>query len=280
MIVALFVIASVVFSGALLTSALQQVKDKVDVRAYFLTTAQESDILSLKKKLEALPEVDHVDYVSSADNLAAFQAKHSNDQLVLQALSELDNNPLGATLNIRTKELSQYQGIADFLQHKNILGSDGGQMIDKVDYDQNNAKKLAIDRLTAIIAIARKLGLIITLVLVGVALMIIFNTIRLVIYMSREEISIMKLVGASNMYIRGPFFITGVMYGVLAGIIVLAILYPVTYYATPFTDALSLTNLFRYYMLNFGQIFALIVGSGALIGGISSYLAVRKYLQV
>src|ERR1035437_7419061 len=96
MTVALFVISSVLFVGALLTSTLNQIKDKVDVNIYFVTSAPESDILSLQKTLQAMPEVQSVDYLSSDQALQAFKDRHINDQLTLQALAELDQNPLGA----------------------------------------------------------------------------------------------------------------------------------------------------------------------------------------
>src|ERR1035437_8905935 len=89
MIIALFVISSVLFVGALLTSALNQIKDKVDINIYFVTSAPESDILSLQKTLQAMPEVKSVDYVSSDQALQAFKDRHINDQLTLQALAEL-----------------------------------------------------------------------------------------------------------------------------------------------------------------------------------------------
>ncbi len=98
--------------------------------------------------------------------------------------------------------------------------------------------------------------------------------------MSREEISVMKLVGASNMYIRGPFVITGIMYGVISAIITLAIFFPIMYSLRTFGTAFANIDLFQYYLTNFSQIFALILVSGALIGGVSSYLAVKRYLKV
>ena len=149
MIIALFVISSVLFVGALLTSALNQIKDKVDINVYFVTTAQESDILSLQKTLQAMPEVKSVDYVSSDQALQDFKDRHVNDQSTLQALSELDKNPLGAVLNIKAQDPSQYESIAGFLQGKNFISRDGTPIVESVNYAKN---KVAIDRLTAIIS--------------------------------------------------------------------------------------------------------------------------------
>jgi cell division transport system permease protein len=277
MVVALFVISSVLFVGALLTSTLNQIKDKVDINIYFVTSAPESDILTLQKTLQAMPEVKSVEYVSSDQALQAFKDRHINDQLTLQALSELDQNPLGAVLNVKAQEPSQYESIASYLQGRNLLSKDGAPIVESVNYAKN---KVAIDRLTAIISSSQKLGFAITVVLVLLSILITFNTIRLIIYMSREEISVMKLVGASNMHVRGPFVVTGFMYGIVAALLTLIILYPLMFYVRGFTSAFAGVDLLQYYARHFGEIFVLLVGSGALIGGLSSYLAVKRYLEV
>lgn len=277
MVIALFVISSVLFVGALLTSSLNQIKDKVDINIYFVTSASESDILALQKTLQAMPEVKSVDYISSEKALQNFKDRHVNDQLTLQALAELDKNPLGAVLNVKAKEPSQYEGIATFLEDQNLISKDGAPIVESVNYAKN---KVAIDRLTAIISSGQRLGFAITILLVLISILITFNTIRLVIYMSREEISVMKLVGASNMHVRGPFVVTGFMYGVAASLLTIIMLYPIVFYVRDFTMAFAGVDLLQYYLRHFGEIFVLLVVSGVLIGGVSSYLAVKRYLRV
>ena len=277
MVVALFVISSVLFVGALLTSTLNQIKDKVDVNIYFVTSAPEADILALQKNLKEMPEVNNVEYVSREQSLQAFKERHANDQLTLQALAELNDNPLGAVLNVKAKDPSQYEGISDFLQSKNFISRDGAPIIESVNYAKN---KVAIDKLTSIISSSQKLGFAVTLVLVLLSILITFNTIRLVIYMSREEISVMKLVGASNMHVRGPFVVTGVMYGLISSLLTIILLYPIVYYVRGFTMSFAGIDLLQYYLRHFGEIFVLLVGSGVLIGGVSSFLAVKRYLKV
>ncbi len=277
MVVTLSVIGSLLFGSAILNATLNELRNKVDLNVYFVQKAPEKDILAIKDTLETLPEVETVNYVSQEQALAEFTVRHETDQLTLQALAELDDNPLGAVLNVKTKEPSQYQGIAEFLQGRNILGSAGTPVVDKVNYYQNKA---AIDKLTGIINSSKKLGFILTLVLVIISILITFNTIRLVIFVSREEISVMRLVGASNFYVRGPFVITGVLCGVISGIVTLIIFYPVLFWFGRFTESFFIGfNLFDYYTSNFGQLFAIIIGSGIVIGAVSSFLAVRKYLQ-
>lgn len=276
MMVTLFVIGTTIFSGVILTSTLNQIKDKVDINVYFVTTASENDILAMKKSIEQLPEVlSPVGYVSKEQALIDFKTRHQNDEFTLQALDELGVNPLGATLNIKAKEPSQYESIAQFLDSKTTTS---GGIIDKVNYYQN---KDAIDRLSSIINSAGRLGFIITVFLIIISILITFNTLRLVIYMSRDEISVMRLVGASTGYIRGPFFIAGAIYGFISAVLTLLIFYPITLWLGTTTQSFFVgLNVFQYYTSNFGQIFLIIVGSGIAIGSISSFLAVRKYLKV
>jgi cell division transport system permease protein len=279
MMVTLFVIGSTIFSGAILSATLNQIKDKVDINVYFVTTAQEDDIITMKKSLEQLPEVaPPVVYVSREDALATFRKKHENDATTLQALDELGENPLGATLNIKAKDPSQYESISRFLQSKGSVSTGNGSIIDKVNYYQN---KDAIDRLTNIINSANRLGFILTIFLIAISVLITFNTLRLVIYMSRDEISVMRLVGASTNYIRGPFFVAGAIYGFISAVLTLILFYPITIWLGNTTESFFVgLNIFHYYTSNFGEIFLVIVVSGVAIGSISSYLAVRKYLRV
>ena len=279
MVVTLFVIGSVIFSGVILRFTLDQIKEKVDINVYFVRTANEADILAMKDKLEKLAEVQPpIIYVSREQALEEFKQRNQNDELTLQALEELGENPLGAKLNIRAKDPGQYENIAKFLQNQSALSVGNTSIIDKVNYYQN---KEAIDRLTSIINSSNRLGFVLTIFLVVISVLITFNTLRLVIYMSRDEISVMRLVGASRNYIRGPFFVAGAIYGFISAVITLIIFYPVSLWLGGTTEQFFIgLNIFQYYTANFGQIFAIITLSGVAIGSISSYLATRKYLKV
>lgn len=277
MIVTLAVIGGLIFGSAILNTTLEELKNKVDLNVYFVNNADEADILALKKTLEALPKVEKTTYVSREEALETFKQKHENDQFTLQALEELNENPLGAAINVKTKEPSQYAGIAEFLKGKNIAGKDGVPIVDKINYFQN---KTAIDKLTQIVQSTEKLGFGITIIFIIISILITFNTIRLVIYISRDEISVMRLVGAGTLYVRGPFVFAGILYGAVAGMLTLAIFYPLTFWLGRYTQNFFIgINIFEYYTSNFGQLFLVIVGSGIVIGAVSSYLAVHKYLK-
>lgn len=277
MVVALLVLGSIVFSNALLTTTLDSLQDKVDVNVYFLSTASEADVLDLKQKIEVLPETKEVEYVSREKVLSDFTERHANDSTTLQALEELDDNPFGAVLNIKAKETSQYESVSRFLESNSVLLSNGQNIIEKVNYNQN---KVVIERLSGIITSSQRIGFAVAAVLIFLALLITFNTIRLAIYIAREEISVMKLVGASAMYIRGPFVVGGMLYGVIAGIITLILFYPITAWLGSETKNFFVNiNIFDYYISNFGQIFLLVMVSGIAIGAVSSFFAVRRYLK-
>ncbi len=277
MTITLFVVAALMMGGAALNSVLQQLTNKVDVTVYFTTSASESQISEVKRAVEALPQVSSVVYVSREDALSQFQARHKNDQLTMQALEELGGNPLGASLEIQAKDTSQYEAISKYLADQQAARSDAGAAIEKVNFSQN---KTAIDRLTNIIGTSRRLGFALALVLGFASLLIAFNTIRLTIYTSRDEIGVMNLVGASRWFVRGPFVIAGILYGAISGVAVLLILYPLTLWLGPGTERfLGSFNVFTYYIGAFPLFFFVIMGSGIALGALSSYLAVRRYLD-
>jgi len=274
--ITLSVVTLIILLQAVLYFSLDSIKEKVDVTIYFTVGAPEDKVLSLKESLLQLPEVRDVSYTSATEALKLFRDRHENDYSTIAALDEIGTNPLGAYLNVKAKEISQYESIANFLKENSTLSSGSISIIDKVNYHQN---KLVIDRLNSIIFGAQKLGFLITLLLIIITIIVTFNTIRLTIFIAKEEIGVMRLVGASKMRVRGPFMIEGVIYGIIATIITSTIFLPATaWFGRNMTDFLGI-DLYDYYISNFIQIFAIILLSGILLGIISSFLAVRKYLN-
>ncbi len=274
--VALFVIGSTMFIDQLLTTALSSLQQKVDINVYFVPEAAEEDIAAIRTAVEALPDVAEVTFTSREEALAKYQERNKNDEIAKQALSELNENPLGANLAILANETSQYENIARFLDEQRELTAQN-PVIDEVNYTRN---KESIDTLTRIIDAIERGSMVIMLILIFASILITFNTIRLAIYTAREEISIMRLVGASNMFIRGPFMLQGVMYGLVAGVFSLLIFYPLLMWVGPVTESFFEFNLFTYFVSNFGYIFGVLVGVGIVLGLVSSILAVARYLRV
>ncbi|KKP64158.1 MAG: hypothetical protein UR62_C0019G0010, partial [Candidatus Nomurabacteria bacterium GW2011_GWF2_35_12] len=161
--ITLSVITTIILLQAVLYFSLAQIKDKVDVAIYFTVGAPESKILSLKESLENLPEVAEVSYISATEALRLFRERHQNDYPTIQALDEIKDNPLGGYLNVKAKEVSQYESIANFMKSDNALVLGSASIVDKVNYHQN---KIVIDRLNNIISGAQRLGFLITLILI------------------------------------------------------------------------------------------------------------------
>lgn len=275
----LLAFGGLIFFSTLSDRFLDTVREKVDINVYFALNAAETDILELQKTLEKMPEVSATEYVSRDESLKRFRDKHQDNTLILQGLDEVGDNPLPAVLTIKAKDPSQYESIAKSLADKSF--------IDDVNYSRN---KVIIDRLSRIIPLVEKTVSVVIIILVLMAVVVTFNTIRVIIFSSRDEIAVMKLVGASNMYVRGPFVVSGIMYGIASAIFSIIILGLFAYYM----DALYIRFLhaypgdiseirhilFGYYVSNFRTIFVIILGSGVVLGAVSSYMAVRRYLNV
>jgi len=120
-----------------------------------------------------------------------------------------------------------------------------------------------------------------SIILILIAVLVTFNAIRLAIYSSREEIKIMKLVGANNWFIRGPFIVEGILYGIISSFFAtLAILYPLFWFVSPkLSGFLPIENFFSYFQNNLWAFLILLLGIGVILGGISSLVAVRKYFK-
>ncbi len=281
-------LGGIIFAGAFGRSLLADVKEKVDINVYFTLTAPESDILALKKDIGALSEVASATYISRDQALTEFKAKWQNNTLIMQGLDEIGGNPFPASLNIKANDPGQYGSIANYLESKKPIDSDGSPIIKKINYQEN---KLIIDRLSRIIPTVEKGGSIVAIVFILVAIVVVFNTIRLIIYTARDEISVMKLVGASNTYTRGPFVVSGIMYGIASGIITLILMAAFAYWSDALVLRLAgvdiasnfqlvVNVLSAYFIDNFTQIFILIMSAGIILGGLSSYFAARRYLRV
>lgn len=276
--VTLLVVGFILLGGAVLDTSLNTLRDKIDITVTFITTAGEEDILKAKSSLESLPEVSIVTYTSREEALEAFRDRHENDQSILTALNELNENPLGASLDIKAKDPSQYKGIAEFLEGNSALTSGGVSIIDHINYYQN---KVAIDKLTQIIRSADKLGFAVALAFLILSVLVAFNTIRLTIYIAKEEISVMRLVGASTTYIQGPFVTVGIIYGLFATLLALVLFLPITFWIGQTTENFFIgLNLFTYYTHNFLSIAGTLLLSGVAVGAVSSLLAIRRYLRL
>lgn len=277
MTIALFVIGATLIVDQLLSVSLQQLQSKVDINLYFVTEATEADIDALRASIEGLPAVTNVVYTSREQALEEFRAQYQNDEIMMQSLEELDDNPLRAKLSIQASETSDYETIAQYIDEQLRQQSPQAPVIDTYNYLD---KKDSIDKLTSIIDVVEQSSLVVMGVLVVAAVLITLNTIRLAIYTAREEIGVMRLVGAGNMFIRGPFVLQGTMYGFVSGILAILIMYPLLLWIGPGTESFFQFNIFDYFARNFSTIFGILVGAGMGLGVLSSLFAITRYLRV
>ncbi|MBM3257059.1 MAG: ABC transporter permease [Candidatus Liptonbacteria bacterium] len=275
--VAITILALMVFVGLILfrvttQHAVVSIQDKIDISVYFKNNTSEDQILNIKQSLENLSEVKDVNYVSSDKALELFKTAHKNEQVISQAVNELNTNPFQASLSIKAQKPEQYATIARYLSAPNL-----SNYIDNVSYAKN---QVVIDRLARIIDNVNKAGFTLTLLLSLIAGLVVFNTIRLAIYSNREEIGIMRVVGASNALVRGPYMVEGIISGAIAAVASLIFIAPAIYFASPYLAVfIPGLNLFQYFIANFITLLGYQLLFGIGIGALSSFIAVRRYLK-
>lgn len=281
--IAIMTLSLLVFSGLILANvatdnAITFLKDKIDISVYFKNTAPEDSILNIKSALESLSEVKGVEYVSSDKALETFKAEHANDPTITQSLDQLGANPFQASLNIKAHSPDQYQKIDQYLKADALA-----QYIDKVNFAQS---QVAISRLSSLISGVNRAGLLLTIILTLIAGLVVYNTVRLAIYSNRDEIGVMRLVGASNIFVRGPYLIEGLIAGFFSAIISTAAILivvasiPWIFSQSAYMDAaLPGFSFSGYVYSNIFKLFLYQLIFGIGVAMVSSFIAVRKYLR-
>ncbi len=271
----IFSILAIVFG--ITQFSINQVTSRVDVSVYFKPGTAESVIEQFASELKKKTEISAVNYTSAEDALEAFKITHANDKLILESLDELSDNPLPATVQVKANKIEDYPQIAESIQQ-------GGykEHISKVNFEDN---RLLIERFGKVARIIIVGGSILVAVFSIIAILVVFNTITLTIYNRKEEVEIMRLVGATNWYIRGPFIIESLLYSIVATIITSALVLTLVsklqsssfiYLSNNGQDSLSL-------FVSYGQWTHLIPALlliAVFLSVTSSMLAIRKYLKI
>lgn len=247
--------------------------EKVDMAVYFSEEPSSEQIATIQKELSGLPEVKNLEYISKEQALEKFITRHRGEQVIMESLEEVGGNPLLSSLNIKAFEATQYAAISAFLDSASFK-----TLIAKVDY---NEKKPAIDKMFALTSTISNTGIALSIMLAVVAVLIAFNTVRIAIYNSRDEIETMRLVGASNWFIRGPFLVQGMIAGVLAVSITFLMFGIALWFLSPKIDMIIPgLNLYAYFFGSFFVVIILQLAAGVGLGACASWLAMRKYLKV
>jgi cell division transport system permease protein len=255
-------------------SVVQTIEGRVDMSVYLKPSASDEMVKSARAYLAGLPEVEEVGIVDPEDALLRFQERHKNNPEIVSALGEIGSNPLGATLIIRAKSTSGYQAIMDALDnpaYKDIV----------LDKDFSNYEKL-ISRVQILSNKARMAGVALSLVFAVISFLIVSNSVRLAIYTHREEIGIMKLVGASNWFVSAPYLIEGFFVCLLSLFMIIAVMFPSLNLMEPQIASFfegEAPSIVDYFFSNFFTIFGLefLISLFLVLG--SSLVAVKRYLR-
>lgn len=274
MILTLFTISSLIILSMLGSTALNSLKEKVDISVYLNPDAKDEEVDEIRNNLISMPEVRTIDYISKEQALELFKEKHSDDDLIISSVDELEKNPLQPSLVVKARYPEDYSIISDFLGQDNYK-----KYIDKITFEDN---RTIIDKIGNTTNMVERVGVIISIVFGVITVIFMFNTIRLTIYAQKDEIKIMRLIGAKNLFIRMPFILESILYALIASVISSAMLYFLLRYSAPYItrfigdlqlDVVSFTDNRIFYL------FILQIGLGVGLSIVSSYIALRKYLK-
>lgn len=251
-----------------LSSLLEGWSNRVQVTAYLTDDARPTDREELESLLASLDEVESFEFVSKEQAVERFRSYFPE----LEGLpGMLESNPLPASIEIQIAD--GHRAPEDVHQFADALKDGAG--VESVDYDL-----LWIERLTAIIDLVRVVGFFIGGAMVVAAIFTIFNVVKLTVYGRQDEIGIMRLVGATHTYIRGPFLVEGMLQGGLGGALALGLLYLTHQFLL--REVLSSSRLvLGAVWLTFlsPQAWAMIVLGGMMVGLLGSMLSVRRFLR-
>lgn len=272
-VVTLFTVTTMMAVDVIGNFALTSLQEKIDITIQFEDDAEENKILEFREDLEELPEVKSVEYISKEQALINFKESHKDNEYINQSLEELGENPLFAVLNVKSTALDQYKSIDEYIKSNENYDD----IIEKINFKENEK---AIDNFSIILKTIKDSIFGLAVLFIIMSILVAFNTIRLAMYTHRTEIEIMRLVGASNWFIKMPFVIEGAILGILAGVITLVSIYPIIIYASPkIAQFLPGLDLHAHLLNNIFDFTLLLFALGMSLGVISSLIAIRRYLK-
>lgn len=265
--------ANLTFSRTIAT-----VTDKIDISIYLKDDVKKERRDQLQTELAHVDNVKSVEFVSKDQALKDFLDKYKDKPDVANSITQIETNPLPASFRIKPQDPNKLDPISEFINRDDIKKLQS----DKPSY--SGERKNAIDKIVKAANFIKIAGIVASVVFGVISILIIFNTIRMAIFNRKDEIEIMKLIGAKKWYIRGPFLVEAALYGMFAAVLSTVLT----------TLMLSLQGVrLKYYLEDIDteytkQVFTdhrllilvIMMTLGVLIGIISSSLATRKYLRM
>lgn len=274
LVIALFSVNMLITIRLISDNAVLAVKEKINISLYIKADTPETEIIALKNKISGFDKVRDVTYISKQNALDSFREKYKNNQSVLVALKELGRNPLSPSLTISPKDFNNSNLLINELK---MLDN---QIIESRDFSDNT---IILEKINNITKRVNQVGLIIIALFILTSLLIVYNTIRVAIYTHRQEIEIMRLVGASNFFIYMPYICSALVYSLLSVLIIIAIFYPFLSLLQPYLEIFFTDyniNILAYFVNNFAFIFGIQFIAIMIINSLTSLFAVRKYAKV
>lgn len=274
LLLALFSINTLITVRLISDSTVAAVKEKIDISLYIKSDTSEDQIIALKNQLAEFPRIREVVYVSKDQAISSFREKYANNPAILAALKELGRNPLSPSLTIIPKDFNESSLVI------NELRVTDSPIIESRDFTDNT---LILQKINAITKRLSEVGFFIISIFILTSLLVVYNAIRVAIYTHRQEIEIMRLVGASNHFIYLPYLFSALMYSLVSVMIIIAIFYPFLSLLQPYLEAFFVDNsvpLLSYFIDNFFLIFGGQFLAVLFINAIASLFAVRKYSRV
>ncbi|MFA5004146.1 MAG: permease-like cell division protein FtsX [Candidatus Saccharimonadales bacterium] len=277
MVVTLTIILFSIITNATFNNTVYQITSKIDVSIYLKDTVDSNQTNNLIKEIKALPNTQSLVYLSKTQALEKYKQQNAGNTQLLQAINETDN-PLPATIRVKPRDLNKINDLKTFLQQPKI------QSLQSDQPSYSGDRKAAIDKITHATNILREAGVVAVLVFALISVLIIFNTIQMAIFNRRDELTIMRLLGATTWYIRGPFVVETVIYGVLSAVasILIANALFVTASSSLQASSLGLLDISysqTYFEKHYWILLAMQLTLGILIGAASSVIATRRYLK-
>lgn len=276
MIITLTIVLFSVITNAAFNNTIAQITAKIDVSVYLKDTAPAAQVDQLLRDLHDLPNVQRTTYLNKAQALEAYKQQNAGNTQLLSAINQTDN-PIPATIRIKPRDLNKIQDIQTSLEQQRYK-----PLIDQISY--NGDRKAAIDKIAHATNLLKRAGVVAVVVFAIISVLIIFNTIQMAIFNRRDELTIMRLLGASTWYIRGPFVVEAILYGIISALISTLLIHSLFVASSSALQASSLGLLdinyaATYFSSHFWGLLTVQLALGILIGAVSSIVATRRYLK-
>lgn len=276
MIITLTIVLFSLVTNATFSNTIAQITAKIDVSVYLKDNVSQKDVADMLDDLRALPDVQGVTYLNKLQALDAYKKQNAGNTQLLSAINQTDN-PIPATVRVKPRDLNRIPEIQRALEQGKY-----NDLIDQISY--NGDRKAAIDKIAHATNLMKRAGIVAVVIFLVISVLIIFNTIQMAIFNRRDELTIMRLLGASTGFIRGPFVVEAIMYGVISALVSVLLIHSLFVASASALQATSLGLLdinyaATYFNGHFWELLTLQLALGILIGAASSTVATRRYLK-